>query len=87
MQEYLDGSSGKTNHKRRTKFSTVKTNQRRSTRRNSIRILRKIAQSFAIIATNLVMSNKTANFLRNILNNRRKVRKKQCQPLGVTVMS
>ena len=65
MQEDLEGSSRRTNHERRIKINTVKMNQRRSLKGNSRRIPRKITQSFATIATNLVMSNKTANFPKN----------------------
>ena len=77
MQEDLKDSSRIKNHKRRTKINIAKMNQRRSIKRNSRRILRKIAQSFTTIAINLVMSNKSANFPRNILNTQRKVRERQ----------
>ena len=87
MQEDLGCSLERTNRRRRTKINTTKMNQRKSTRRNSKTIPRKIAQSFATIVKNLVMSNKTATFPRNILNTQMKVKEKQWQPLGVTLMS
>ena len=64
MQEDLDDSLRRTNHERKARINLVKMSQRS----NSRKTLRRKAQSFATIATNLAISNKNENFQRNILN-------------------